>query len=525
MSFPRLLSTCIVLLIMLAMLAFNTCSPINTQETIGTPQTIPERTIRITLLHLNDVYQSSPVDKGTRGGLARVATLRDKIKAESPNTLLILAGDTISPSVASKVFKGRQMIEAWNAVGLDYAVLGNHEFDLGDLVLRERMQESRFLWLASNVFDKRTGKPFGNMLPYIIRDFRGLKIGFFGVLTPDTARTSKPGPNVEFLDPYKTAARLVPEMKARGAKVIVAISHLPMSQDKKLARSAPIDVIIGGHEHEPLQSLSGCTPIFKVGSDARNLGRIDLNIAEGSGTLESIDWEIIPVTKDVPEDPEVAAVVSKYESKLSSELDKPVGQTSVILDARQDTNRSQETNLGSFIADAYRISVDADVALLNGGSIRSNTTYGPGEITQKDILSILPFENPIVKVEVTGATLRAALEHGVSRIVEDKEAGCFPQVSGLEFTYDPSRPPGSRIVSVTVNGQPLGEQKTYTLATNTYVINGGDAYTMFRDVRYLVTPEEGQVEPAVIMNAISTAQTIAPQTNGRIKRINEPGKN
>ena len=484
-------------------------------------QTASQRGVRVTLLHLNDVYQIGSVDNGARGNLARVAALRKKIQAESPHALLLLAGDTISPSVASNIFKGQQIIAAWNAVGLDYAALGNHEFDFGDAVLLERVRESRFTWLAANVIDKKTGKPFGGLKAYIIREFDGVKIGFLGLLTPDTAKSSKAGPEVEFLDPAKVAARLVPEMRAAGAQVVVAITHLTMAEDKALGRAAAIDLIIGGHEHTVLQSLVGRTPIFKMGSDARNLGRIELNLS-ARGRLESMDWEVIPVTSHLPEDPQTAAVVAQYEKKLASELDLPVGHTRVALDARQQTNRSRETNLADFVADACRSATRTDVALLNGGSIRSNATYGPGALTKRDILSILPFEDPIVTLEVTGAALRAALEHGVSTVGHEQEPGRFPQVSGLRFAYDARRPAGSRVTSASVNGQPLDERKTYRVATTTFLRDGGDGYTMFRDARVLIKPEEGPVEANVVLTALAAAKEIAPQTDGRIQRLDKP---
>ncbi|MDQ1590208.1 MAG: 5-nucleotidase / UDP-sugar diphosphatase [Pyrinomonadaceae bacterium] len=483
------------------------------------PQPAAGETVRVTLLQVNDVYQISPVDRGKRGGLARIATLRKQIVAESPHTLYLLAGDTLGPSVASNIFKGRQMIAAWNVTGLDYAALGNHEFDFGDAVLRERMRESKFTWLGSNVFDRKTGKLFGDMPPFVVREFDGVKVGLFGLLTTDTKQSSSPGADVEFRDPCRTAREMTKRLRSRGARTIVAVTHLTIETDKRLARCAPdIDVIIGGHEHTVLQSLSGRTPIFKMGSDARNLGRIDLNIYRRGGELESIDWEIIPVTDATPDEPQAAAVIGEFEKKLAAELDLPVGRTTVELDARQETNRSRETNLGSFIADAYRKYAGADVALLNGGSIRSNTTYGPGALSKRDVLSILPFENPIVKIEVTGATLRAALEHGVSRVREEREAGLFPQVSGLRFTYDGRLASGARVTSVTVGNTPLDNNKTYTLAVNTYVLGGGDGYTMFKDARLLLKPEEAQVEPAMLMNTITAAGEIAPAVDGRIQR-------
>src|SRR6185295_9262287 len=141
-------------------------------STIG--QQNPVCTIKVTLLQVNDVYQFMPVDQGNRGGLSRLLTLRKSIAAANPNTLFLLAGDTISPSVESITYKGAQMIEAWNLIGLDYATFGNHEFDFGPDVLRDRVKESKFGWLAANVIDKSTGKPFGGAKDYVIREFQGV---------------------------------------------------------------------------------------------------------------------------------------------------------------------------------------------------------------------------------------------------------------------------------------------------------------------------------------------------------------
>src|SRR6266850_5997463 len=209
--------------------------------------------VRVTLLQVNDVYQFAPVDDGTRGGLARVLTLRKQIMSESPHALYLLAGDTISPSVESNTYQGRQMIDAWNASGLDYATFGNHEFDFGPDVLRERMRESHFKWLAANVVDKKTGKTFADTPEFIVREFEGVKIGIFGIVLQETLQTSRPGPDVDIQDPCATAARVIPKIHAAGAQVIVALTHLALGDDKKLARCSGVDVIIGGHEHTLLE--------------------------------------------------------------------------------------------------------------------------------------------------------------------------------------------------------------------------------------------------------------------------------
>src|SRR6185369_8963744 len=204
----------------------------------------PQKTecnVRVTLLQVNDVYQFTP-DADGKGGLDRVLTLKKSIKTENPNTLFLLAGDTISPSVESITYKGAQMIEAWNTIGLDYATFGNHEFDFGPDVLRDRIRESKFGWVAANVIDTKTGKPFGGVEPFVIREFAGVKIGIFGIVLPETKITSRPGPDVEFRNPCDIAKKMVSEIHDRGAKVVVALTHLSMREDKEVARCADVDL-------------------------------------------------------------------------------------------------------------------------------------------------------------------------------------------------------------------------------------------------------------------------------------------
>lgn len=480
--------------------------------------------VKVTLLQVNDVYQFAPVDQGTKGGLGRVLTLRKTIQQENPNTLFLMAGDTISPSVESITYKGAQMIEAWNAVGLDYATFGNHEFDFGPDVLKERIKESKFSWLAANVIDKTTNKPFGDVQPFVVREFGGVKIGIFGLVLPETKTTSKPGDNVEFRNPCETAKEVVSQLHSQGVKVVVALTHLSMREDKEVARCANVNLIIGGHEHTLLESHAGTAPIFKMTADARELGRIDLNISPTTGELESIDWKVIPVNDTTKEAAEFAAIYRKY-SSLMAELAKPVGRTSVALDARSLESRTRETNIGNFIADAFRKATAADVGLLNGGSIRADGVIGPGRLTMRDLLSILPFKNKLIKIEVSGATLRATLEHGVSRSAEDSQPGGYPQVSGVQFSFDASRRPGARLVDVKVNGMPLDDGKKYTLTTTTFLaLDGGDGYTMLKGSPVIIPPERAPIDFDVVKKAVTSVRSIAPKVEGRVKRLDAAQK-
>jgi 5'-nucleotidase len=485
------------------------------------------QSIRVTILHVNDVYQFMPVKdefRGTRGGLARLLTLRKKAVRENPNTLFTLGGDTISPSVETLFYKGEQMIDAWNAVGIDYAVFGNHEFDMKASVLLDRMKQSRFQWLGANVFDTKTNKIFADTPPFVIRDIGGVKIGFIGFLLPETKQTSSMDDYLTVKDYCETAKEFVPKMKAAGANAIVGLTHLSMNQDKELAKCAPFDLILGGHEHTLLQSSSNGTPIFKMAADARELGKFTLIFDPQTKNFDSLDWEIVPVTERIDEAPEFAAVYDKYKAKLL-ELATEVGETAVELDALSLSSRTKETNVGDYVADAYRAAAKSDVALVNGGSIRADAVFKPGTLTKRDVLAILPFNNPIVKIEISGKTLREALENGVSRsgAGEDNEPGRFPQISGMSFKFDTTRPVGSRTSAILIGGVPLDENKTYTLATSDFLVSrGGDGYAMFKGAKILVPAANAPKDSDVFEQSIKSSpnQTIAPGCESRIVKIN-----
>lgn len=478
--------------------------------------------VRITILHLNDTYQFTPVDGGKRGGLARVMTIRKNALKENPNTLMTLGGDTLSPSVETRTYRGKQMIDAWNMVGLDYAVLGNHEFDIKTNELLDRMKESKFTWLGSNVIDTKTNKILGGMPPFVIRYIGGVKIGFIGLLLPETKETSSIEDSLSVTDYCATARDLVPKMREAGAQTIIGLTHLFMEQDKKLAGCADFDLILGGHEHTLLQSSANGTPIFKMWADAREVGKFDLFIDKATGKVRSMDWQIIPVTDQIPDAPEFAPVYAKYK-ELLDQLEVRVGATSVPLDALSKSVRTKETDIGNFIADAYRDAVDAEIGFVNGGSIRADLSYIPGPLTKRDVLSMLPFNNPIVKIEITGKTLFEVLEHSVARSREDSEPGRFPQISGMKFTFDASKLPGQRITEASVGGKPIEATKTYTLATSDFLVSrGGDGYTMFKDAKILILADTAPKDSDVFEKAIkeSPNSTISPRVEGRITRLN-----
>jgi 5'-nucleotidase len=435
---------------------------------------------------------------------------------------MTLGGDTLSPSVETRTYRGKQMIDAWNAIGLDYAVLGNHEFDIKKEELAERIKESDFTWLGTNVVESETGRIFAGLPPYIIRHIGGVKIGLIGLLLPETKETSSMDDTLRVTDYCEAAKEQVPKMRRDGANVIIGLTHLFMAQDKLLAGCEDFDLILGGHEHTLLQSSANGTPIFKMWADAREVGKFDLFIDKESGKLVSMDWEIIPVTSAIAEDRAFAPVIAKYKDLLE-QLEVRVGATAVPLDALSKSVRTKETDIGNFIADAYREAVDADIGFVNGGSIRADLSYNPGPLTKRDVLSMLPFNNPIVKIEITGKTLMEVLEHGVARSAEDNEPGRFPQVSGLKCTFDASKLPGQRVLEAYVGGKRIVDEAIYTMATSDFLVSrGGDGYTMLKDAKVLIPADRAPKDSEVFEKAIkeSPNATISPRVEGRIVRLN-----
>jgi 5'-nucleotidase len=495
----------------------------------GCPSTVrpvpPPETVHLTLLHLNDVYQFTPLEQGRVGGLARVATLHKQTLAESPHTLMLFAGDTLGPSVESllqvdgKPLHGRQMIDAWNAVGVDYAVPGNHEFDFGDGALKDALRASRFPWLAANIFDNHTGQPFEGVIPYVIREVAGVKVGLFGLLVPDTEVTSSVSQDTNIRDICTTARPVVSRLRAQGATLIVALTHLDLALDQELARCVSVDLIVGGHEHYRIEDRTTGTPIFKVEADARELGRLDLDVDGRTGQLKTLAWRVFPVTDAIPDDAAFAEAMRPYDA-LVADLSQPLGKTPVPLDARKTAVRSQETNLASLVTDTFRQVTGTDVVLVNGGAIRGDTVFPAGPLTRRDLLAIFPFQDDLVRLDVTGAVLLAALENGVSKSAEDPEPGRFPQVSGLRFSFDPAQPKGQRILCATVGGKPVSPTATYSLAATRFIAGGKDGYEMLRGLPSTPLLREGKTPRDIVGEALRTGKPRPMrQGDGRIQRI------
>ena len=474
--------------------------------------TSPRRFAPVTLLQINDVYSSTPIDG--LGGLARVATIKKELIAAGRTPLLLMGGDFLSASVASSVFKGEQMIDGLNAMGLDITSFGNHEFDFGVDLLLTRMQQSKFTWVNANMVDRKTGRLVGDTPPYVIRTVNDVKVGFIGLcLSDEGMSTPDLKARLEMLDPVDVASKYVPQMKREGADIIVAVTHLRIRADQTLAERVPgIDVIIGGHEHYPIAVTTGQTFISKAGMDARAVARID--IARRPGGVVDRYYELIPVNDKIKDDPDTLAVINKWEARLGAEMGSRVGSTTEPLDAVDFRIRGMETNIADLVADAVRADAKTDVAIVNSGGIRGNRVYPAGPLLRRDIVTMHPFGNVICVVQMTGAKVLAMLNAAVGKL--PAADGGFPAVSGLRFRVKVSEPVGQRVKDLTVNGAPIDLQKTYTVAMPNYVLDGGDGY---RDVKtnavVLVNAEQGTLMVTALERYLN-GREVSPKIDGRI---------
>jgi 5'-nucleotidase/UDP-sugar diphosphatase len=457
-----------------------------------------------------------PAKKG-RGGFAKLATVVKQEKAGAEHSIFVHSGDAYSPSLLSGMLKGKQIVDMLNAVGLDYMVLGNHEWDFGVDVLRERIWESNFPILASNAVDAE-GLPIDGTVRTAMVSVGSFRVGIMGLITTNTKVISNAGTD-EFLPVLATAKALAKELKGQGANLIVALTHTDVLEDQKLIDSGIVDVLLSGHDHYSISWDNGRSVWMESGEDSEKVGVMDVKMTSyGKSGKKRIKWEAdmrMVDTLNVSEDATVAAKVKAYKDRLSKELDIKIGKTVTELDSRKKTVRTEEAAIGNLIADAMREGVDADIAFANGGGIRANKIYEPGtSLTRGDILTELPFGNVVVKLELNGAQIWEALENGVSKV--ENGAGRFPQVSGMSFVWNSKAKGGARIVSAKIGTQPLNKGRTYTVATNNYAAGGGDGYKVFKKGKVLIDASGATLLASMVMDYIKAKGTVSPKIEGRI---------
>lgn len=463
--------------LLLALLLAGCAAPRGVHVPAAGPAAVADADVaRVTILHLNDVYEITPVEGGRAGGLARVATLRHRLEAEGVPVITVLAGDFFSPSalgtarVDGERLAGRQMVAVLNVLGLDVAALGNHEFDVSEAAFRARLTESAFPYVSANVAPA-DGVAFPRVVPRLVLPVAlspgdTLRVGFVGTVLPST-----PTPYVVYADPLITlaaeAARLDPE-----ADIEIGLTHLAFADDATAAATIPaLDLILGGHEHENVRAYRGprLVPVLKADANARTVyvHRIAVDRRTGVATVAS---DLVPITDAIPDDPAVAAEVARWVAMASAgfradgfEPDRVATVTTEALDGRESTLRTRPARLGQTIAEAFRAAAGGDaagvrVALFNSGSVRVDDVLPAGPFTEYDAIRVLPFGGEVVTVRMPGALLARVLAQGEANV----GSGGFLQTAGVARTG----------AGWTVGGAPLDPAAVYTVATSDFLVSG-----------------------------------------------------
>ncbi|HEU4472743.1 MAG TPA: bifunctional metallophosphatase/5'-nucleotidase [Flavisolibacter sp.] len=388
--------------------------------------------IEVNFVQVNDVYEIAPLSGGREGGVARIASLKKKYLQQNKNSFLVMAGDFLSPSVyhslqfEGKAIRGRQMVEALNAAGLDLACFGNHEFDIREQELQDRINESAFQWIASNSFQlvKNQTKPFtknGAPIPKAfimqLQDADGTKarIGFIGICIP----FNRAG-YVSYSDPLASAKEAYAQLKD-SVDAVVAITHQFMQEDEQLARELPgLAAILGGHEHDQRSARVGKVTITKSMANAKTAFIVKLTIDKNKGTVESNPL-LEQLNESVPLDSATSVVVNKWVdiaeknySSLGFDARKIVRSTGEPLDGREVVIRREPTGLTRLVAEAMAAACPlSSLALLNSGSVRVDDILQM-PLTQYDIIRTLPFGGSVREVDMKGSLLVKVLEQGLA---------------------------------------------------------------------------------------------------------------
>lgn len=482
--------------------------------------------VQLRLLYVNDFhgfaepYQPSG-SQGKLGGIAGLAGEVNRLRKERP-TLLLAAGDMIQGNPWANLFEGKSTIEVMNAMDFAAMVLGNHEFDFGQEVLKQRIREARFPVLAANV----QGMP-GYFNPYVLKEVSGLTIAIIGLITEETGITTHPK-NVQGLTftPIIDATKKIFQELGEKPDLVIVLSHLGLPADFRLAQETNgIQIIIGGHTHTRIESPMQVkeTLIVQAWEHAKVLGVLDLTIQDRK--IIHYEGRLIPIRPELQRpDPMVVEIVDRYKKETATLLEKVIGEAQV--DLKGTGSRFQETNLGNLVADILRKETGADVALINGGSLRADILQGP--IRMKDLFNILPFVNHPVVLKVSGQELKDILEYGLSD--QSGTGGRFPQVSGIRVSYSLSAQEGQRITSFLVGGKKWDPQGWYSLATNDFLAAGGDGYNLLKQIMgkkdgdssplssRLVLFDSGREIRAMVIDYLKNKKQISASVEGRIQR-------
>ena len=480
------------------------------------PQPVSRATL--TLLHINDLHGAlhpKATEGGERGGAANLVGLIERLRDQASGPVLLLdAGDTFQGTYVSNSNQGTAMVEVMNLAGVDAMALGNHEFDWGLDVLRARTAQAHFPCLAANLA-MDPGVEVEGISPYATLDAGRIKIGILGLTYHDLSTIVKASAieGLHSLCPVETTLRYLPELREQSDLVIV-LSHLGEEGDRALAEAVPeLALIVGGHSHSAFHNglRVGDTLIVQAGAYGALLGHVELTLDRRRKklVLDETTARLVPVTGAGDASEAAAQVVARWAEQAEQVGSVVVGASAAFLPRSSETG---ETALGNLIVDAMRAAdlgdgKSADIAVHNDGGIRASLDAGP--ITYAELYAVLPFDNTLVGLDLTGAQVRELLENGMG------SRGTGIQVSGVAFAYSMNEPRGRRVMEVMVNGQPLDRERTYRVVTIDY-LHTHPSYRLSlglgQDVTY------GGLCLDAVIAYVRDRSPITPAVEGRMRR-------
>lgn len=491
--------------------------------------------LHFTILHTNDLHSHAEpfLERGRMvGGMARLGHLIHSIKANTPNTVVIDAGDMFQGTPLFTHYHGDVEVSLLNHIGYDIYTIGNHEFDDGAENLGKQLKKAKFDVICSNLDTEAQPELNSVIKPYVIRQINGKRVGFVGIMTPELERLSLSLGGVkvknlkdDWLIPVRQAVK---EIQDKGVNHIVAVTHCGADLDQQISQSIPqIDVIIGGHSHTRLDKAlfvehddSSKTIIVQTGSYGRTLGRLDVAFNK-DGSLDAADtkYRLINITDKIQEHPEMKAYIDKKVEPLLPLRRTIVSQAEDAFDNRW-TAYPWDSALGDLITDALceaGKSYGTTISVHNRGGMRGRIEKGA--ITLEKVQEILPFDNRLTFATITGKALLSALEHSVS----GPAGGRFLDVHGLKLAYDPTKKRGERLVFALAENKdgsysPVDESKEYKVAINNYTFQSGEGYD-FKDAKNIVnTPERVGIP---FRQYLEAHPSVKPQAPSRIVPVTE----
>lgn len=473
---------------------------------------------KITIVHTNDTHANVKDDGKAVIGFAKLAGYINELKKDN-NVLVVDGGDMFQGLPFANLEKGQNIVDIVNQVGYDAMAVGNHEFDFGSQNLMEIKSKINFPMVAANIY--KDGKPA--LESSMIKEVGGVKIGIFGISTPETVFKTHPDNVVgyEFKDIMETSKSEVAKLKSEGAEVIVMLAHLGLNEgdytsDLVAKGVEGIDIIVDGHSHTKLEEglMVNDTLIVSAETALKSVGVVELTVADGKVTDKKASLlgygDFAKVTPVQAINDEITAI----EAAQAPILNEVIGKTAVELVGTRGLVRTGETNLGQLATNAMIELTEADVAITNGGGIRASIPAG--DITMNNMVTVFPFGNTVMVKEMKGKDIVAALEHGTSEYPAEK--GAFPHVAGITFTLNGFAPAGQRVTDVKIGGKAIDLEKTYEVVTNDFMAIGGDGYTMFKE--YPVKKEFNTLMDT-LLDYVKAEGTIAGEMETRINIVND----